>query len=156
MSEPKMIYRIFHVYCIRNEMASLAEKLSKEINELQYCGWIIDGIDLIDDKNAKRQEYIIRAKIEEEDDSMILKYKPKNIETVEAFQWDGHDIENLNKLLNEYEFKIDYNSGLIGGLFVKLGEDFFCAVHVGDYIVRSPHKITVMDSDKFNETYELI
>lgn len=66
-------YEIFHVGGDPKEIAFLAGELSKKVNDLQYLGWEIDGIDLITNTRAwdrskqmyvETPEYIIRAKKE--------------------------------------------------------------------------------------------
>lgn len=64
-------YRIFHVGGDPKEIAFLADKLRKKVNDLQNLGWEIDGVDLITNTRAwdmgkqmyvETPEYIIRAK----------------------------------------------------------------------------------------------
>lgn len=68
--------KTYKVFCIGGDpkkIAFLANELRKKIDDLQDCGWEIDGVDLINNTRAwdsskqmyvETPEYIIRAKKE--------------------------------------------------------------------------------------------
>lgn len=68
-----MTYKVFRVGGDPKKIAFLADELSKKLDDLQDCGWEIDGVDLINNTRAwdsgkqmyvETPEYIIRAKKE--------------------------------------------------------------------------------------------
>lgn len=109
-----MTYKVFHIGGNPKRIAFLADELSRMIDDLQNCGWEIDGVDLINNTRAwdsgkqmyvETPEYIIRAKKEEE--KYIKGLEPVKKESIPYLMHKEMDIP-ISECQKAYDIAMEY------------------------------------------------